>query len=80
MDDTYVLALDAGAITCLICGMTSYHPQDVAFRYCGNCKLFHLSPLPGQIAQLRARQLPPADSSAPDDQGHMTLSNGEDIP
>jgi hypothetical protein len=25
------------SITCPICGMTSYHPTDVAEGYCGRC-------------------------------------------
>jgi hypothetical protein len=29
------------AITCPRCGMTSYSPGDAAYRYCGNCHLFH---------------------------------------
>lgn len=28
-------------ITCLRCGRTSYHPQDVQQRYCGACRRFH---------------------------------------
>ena len=39
----YVLRLTNGvaSITCLVCGMTSHHPQDVAQRYCGHCHVFH---------------------------------------
>jgi hypothetical protein len=39
----YIIALCDGllSITCHTCGMTSYHPQDVANRYCGHCKVFH---------------------------------------
>ena len=29
------------SITCPLCLMTSYHPEDIAHRYCGNCHLFH---------------------------------------
>lgn len=25
------------SITCPVCGMTSYHPKDVEYGYCGNC-------------------------------------------
>ena len=35
---------DAGShpsITCLRCGMTSYNPNDILYRYCGNCHKFH---------------------------------------
>ena len=28
-------------ITCLVCNKTSYHPQDVKNKYCGNCHIFH---------------------------------------
>jgi hypothetical protein len=27
-------------ITCPVCGMTSYNPNDVQQRYCGNCHQF----------------------------------------
>lgn len=32
-----------GAIKCLKCGMTSYNPNDVRHKYCGNCHEFHES-------------------------------------
>lgn len=28
-------------ITCLMCGRKSFHPQDVANKYCAHCKRFH---------------------------------------
>lgn len=28
-------------IECGECGRRSYHPMDVEYRYCGNCKVFH---------------------------------------
>jgi len=28
-------------IQCLVCGSTSYHPRDIAERYCGLCHVFH---------------------------------------
>jgi hypothetical protein len=28
-------------IRCLICGRVSYHPQDIATKYCGHCRRFH---------------------------------------
>jgi hypothetical protein len=28
-------------ITCPRCGKTSYHPQDIAEKYCGYCHQFH---------------------------------------
>lgn len=30
------------AIKCLRCNMTSWHPKDVEYLYCGNCHEFHL--------------------------------------
>jgi ribosomal protein L37E len=38
---TYHITDDATAILCLRCGRTSYHPDDVANLYCGNCHMFH---------------------------------------
>jgi len=29
------------AIKCLRCGMCSFHPDDIAQRYCGHCHEFH---------------------------------------
>jgi len=29
------------SITCPFCGITSYHPKDVAAKYCGLCHRFH---------------------------------------
>lgn len=29
------------SITCPICKMTSYHPKDIEYQYCGNCHNFH---------------------------------------
>jgi hypothetical protein len=34
----------ADSITCPQCGMTSYHPEDILQRYCGNCHRFHDEP------------------------------------
>lgn len=28
-------------ITCTDCGLTSFHPKDVQYKYCGNCHKFH---------------------------------------
>jgi hypothetical protein len=39
---SFQIAPDGGAIQCLICGMTSYNPNDVREKYCGNCHAFHL--------------------------------------
>jgi hypothetical protein len=37
----YTLAPDGRSITCLCCGLTSFHPEDVRQLYCGNCHEFH---------------------------------------
>lgn len=38
---TYEIDEEEGSIKCLNCGLTSYNPKDVAFKYCGNCHIFH---------------------------------------
>ena len=38
---TFTIAADGRAITCLLCGKTSYNPQDVAQLFCGHCHVFH---------------------------------------
>jgi hypothetical protein len=37
------ITADGAAITCLKCGMTSYNPNDILHRYCGNCNMFHVA-------------------------------------
>lgn len=44
MKQTYIIVRDGKAITCLLCGLTSYHPDDVKNRYCGHCHIFHDDP------------------------------------
>jgi len=41
MEITYTISADGTAITCRRCGLVSYHPMDIATRYCGNCHVFH---------------------------------------
>lgn len=41
MGQRYLINPDGTAITCQRCGLVSYHPQDIAARYCGNCRMFH---------------------------------------
>lgn len=38
---SYTISADGKAITCAECGLTSHNPNDVATRYCGQCKAFH---------------------------------------
>jgi hypothetical protein len=38
---TYELVEEGKAIKCLLCELTSYHPEDVRQHYCGRCRLFH---------------------------------------
>jgi hypothetical protein len=40
---SYLLIHGDAAIMCFTCGRVSYHPQDVANRYCGCCHKFHFS-------------------------------------
>lgn len=49
---TYTIRTDDNAagglvIYCCLCNLTSYNPNDVKHRYCGNCKRFH------ELAQVR---------------------------
>jgi hypothetical protein len=39
---TYRVSADRRSITCLRCGLTSWHPEDVRQVYCGNCHRFHV--------------------------------------
>ncbi len=32
---------DRTGIRCQTCGFTSWHPEDVRQKYCGNCHVFH---------------------------------------
>jgi len=43
MDNTFIISNknNQECITCLICNMTSYNPNDIKFEYCGNCNQFH---------------------------------------
>ena len=41
MKVTFSIAEDGRSITCLICGMKSYNPSDVFYRYCGHCHHYH---------------------------------------
>lgn len=40
-DPTFEILEDGHAIRCRVCGMTSHNSEDVAYRYCGNCKQYH---------------------------------------
>jgi len=41
VNSTYTVADDGESILCHICGSTSFHPRDVAEKYCGQCHVFH---------------------------------------
>ena len=45
LEALYEVGPNGAWIRCLICNMTSYNPNDVAQRYCGNCHLFHTDAL-----------------------------------
>lgn len=38
---TYRINWPRRSITCLVCGLTSYNPNDVEARYCGHCHASH---------------------------------------
>ena len=38
---TYEFVKGGRAIRCLICGLVSYHPEDVRCLFCGKCNYFH---------------------------------------
>lgn len=35
-----LFTIDADSIVCHCCMKRSFHPQDIAYRYCGNCHVF----------------------------------------
>ena len=41
MIPTYVIGGYGRCITCLDCGLSSWHPEDVRQRYCHFCREFH---------------------------------------
>lgn len=41
LNPQYIISGDGKSINCLTCGMESYHPNDVKYKYCGNCNKFH---------------------------------------
>jgi hypothetical protein len=43
---TYFILDHGRAIQCLVCTRISYHPTDVAQRYCGFCHRYHWEELP----------------------------------
>lgn len=38
---TYTIVEGGSAILCLLCGRSSYNPNDVRNAYCGHCHRFH---------------------------------------
>jgi len=38
---SFEIAADGKSIVCHVCGLRSYNLDDVRYRYCSNCKLFH---------------------------------------
>lgn len=45
----YATVHDGRAIECLVCGLVSHNPHDVAHRYCGHCNRFHDDATPGAV-------------------------------
>ena len=46
-EPSYSLGEGGKTITCLRCKMTSHHPDDVQYRYCGRCEAFHATIVSG---------------------------------
>lgn len=44
---------DGPFYVCPVCGRTSYHPADIANRYCGACHTYSASPEPSIAALLQ---------------------------
>ena len=40
MSKFYTISEDGKSITCHACNMTSYSPEDVKHKFCGNCRVF----------------------------------------
>lgn len=38
--DVVLGEIEGTCITCPVCAMTSFHPKDVEYGYCGNCHEF----------------------------------------
>jgi Zn finger protein HypA/HybF involved in hydrogenase expression len=38
---TYEIEYGPPRIKCLVCGMVSHNPNDIAYLYCGNCHAYH---------------------------------------
>lgn len=41
------------AIKCLKCNMTSYHPMDVKYKWCGNCNECLDPAIADEVAKIR---------------------------
>lgn len=44
------------SITCLACNLTSYHPDDVTYLFCGKCNKYHGKPRPTSLGVVRFRR------------------------
>ena len=49
----YEISVEGEWIRCLICGLTSYNPNDVAHHYCGNCHRYLKPPEELSAQELR---------------------------
>lgn len=52
----YEISADGRMITCRRCNQTSYSPNDVANRYCGQCHVFHDDVARTDVALLNAAE------------------------
>lgn len=57
-----LFTIERGAITCHLCMKKSHHPQDIGYKYCGNCHVY-LEDLESAIAQVRRAHAPAAESA-----------------
>jgi len=39
-NNSLLYRINGNSITCNVCGMTSYNPNDIKYKYCGNCHEF----------------------------------------
>lgn len=49
----YEIVNNGGAIKCLECGMTSHHPMDVKYRWCGKCNKCLDPAMVNEVAKIR---------------------------
>ena len=75
-----VSELERPSITCPLCGLRSYNPNDVREMYCGRCKVFHdgneVSALALHALRRTAERVQQALRAADDDPGWWGVESG----